>query len=70
MDIFEYNNSHRWAWEKGFRRKCQKHGIEYDPHIFDRCPKCLEEEKEREVKAKRLKETFDRIIWPRQEEEL
>jgi hypothetical protein len=65
MSELEYPKDYdQWAWEKGLKRKCQKHGIEYDPHIFNCCPKCHEEEQEREEKKRKLKEAFDRIIWP------
>jgi hypothetical protein len=78
MGDFEQKQSdHQWAWEKGIKRKCKKHGIEYDPQIFNCCPKCREEEQEeekrrlkeaeeREEKKRKLKEAFDRIIWPDQ----
>ena len=60
MDVFDQKqSSHQWANYKGLIRKCIKHGIEYDPHIFENCPKCIKEEK-----TKRLKEAFDRVIWP------
>ena len=68
MGELEYEKDiHQWAWEKGHKRKCMKHGIDYDPHIG--CPKCLEEqrereEKEREEKKRKTKAIFDSVIWP------
>ncbi len=59
-------DSREWASGKGIRRKCQKHNIEYDPHIG--CKKCIEEERERrkqrEGKKRKLKAAFDNVIWP------
>lgn len=60
------HDNNQWAWERGIKRKCMKHGTEYDPNIG--CLGCKLEEAERkkktEMKKQRLREAFENIIWP------
>jgi len=61
MGDLKYEKSDReWAREKGLILHCDKHNIDYDPKIG--CTKCLEEQ--REDKERKLKEAFNRVIWP------
>ncbi len=60
-------SSGEWAQRRGIAKRCP-HGW-HDPNIA--CPECKREEerrererKGREEKKRRLKEAFDRIIWP------
>ena len=76
MSELEYDkNSKEWARDKGLIRKCYYCRKDYDPHIGCTNPECIlkrrEEEKkwhkatkECEEKKRKLKEAFDRIIWP------
>jgi hypothetical protein len=78
MGELEYDKSSKeWARDKGLIRKCYYCGKYYDPHIGCTNPVCIEKqkeeerklreaEKERKEKKRRLKDTFDRIIWPDQ----
>jgi len=55
-------DSHEWAWEKGIKRRCSKHNIDYDPQIG--CKKCADEKRGRQEKKRKLKAVFDNVIWP------
>ena len=72
MSDLEYpKDDNQWAWEKGLKRRCLEHGIDYDPHVG--CPECLRNQrieaeerrkKEREERKLAWEENSARIIWP------
>ena len=78
MGELKYEKSDReWAREKGIIRKCPDCNKDYDPHIGCTNPDCIRRRyekdklrqnkaKEQEEKKRKLKEAFDRIIWPDQ----